>query len=355
MKKLRWGILSTANIARRNWRSIRDSGTNVVTAVASRDLERSRKFIAECQQAAPAPTAPTPLGSYEALLASPDVDAVYIPLPTGLRKEWVLRVAAAGKHVLCEKPCGLSLTDVREMTDACQKHGVQFMDGVMFMHNPRMARMREFLDDGKSIGPIRRMMSGFSFGTDERFFDANIRVHAELEPMGCLGDLGWYSIRYALWAMNWQLPREVTGKTLTARGNKLSPGAAPTDFSGELIFPDGSSMGFYSSFRAQYQNWVHVGGATGWMRLDDFVHPASIHEPSFLVNDQEERIKLCDCVGAHSDSQVPAQDSQMLRNFAAQVESGKLNTDWPMWSLKTQQVVDACFQSANNGSRPVTL
>jgi predicted dehydrogenase len=355
MNKLRWGILSTAAIARENWRAIRDSGDSVVTAVASRDAMRSRKFIDDCQREAPAATTPAALGSYEALLASREVDAVYIPLPTGLRKEWVLRAAAAGKHVLCEKPCGLSVADVREMTEACQKNRVQFMDGVMFMHNPRLPRLRELLDDGKTIGPIRRIMSVFSFGNDEAFFDANIRVHSALEPTGCLGDLGWYCIRFALWAMNWTLPREVTSKILSVRANRLSPSAVPADFSGELIFDGAQSLGFYCSFRAQMQNWVHVGGASGYLRLPDFVFPASIHEPSFEVNGAVERVKGCDCAFQHTDSRAPAQDSQMFHNFAHQVASGKLNDDWPMWALKTQQVMDACHDSALHSSRAVFL
>jgi predicted dehydrogenase len=355
MNKLRWGILSTAAIARQNWRAIRDSGNSVVTAVASRDAARSRKFIDDCQREAPAETSPAALGSYEALIASKEVDAVYIPLPTGLRKEWVLRAAAAGKHVLCEKPCGLSLTDVRDMTEACQKNRVQFMDGVMFMHNPRLSRLRELLDDAKTIGPIRRIMSVFSFATDEAFFDANIRFHSALEPAGCLGDLGWYCIRFALWAMHWRLPREVTGRILSRCANRLSPSAVPADFSGELIFADGPSLGFYCSFRAQNQNWVQVGGATGYLRVADFVHPASVHEPCFEVNGAEERVKCCDCASHHTDSRAPAQDSQMFRNFAHQVASGKLNGDWPMWALKTQHVLDVCHESALRGGHPVFL
>ncbi len=355
MTKLRWGILSTAGIARKNWRAIRDSGNSIVTAVASRDAARSLKFIQDCQRENPAETSPVVLGNYEALIGSPNVDAVYIPLPTGLRKEWLLRAAAAGKHVLCEKPCGLSLADVREMTDACRKNHVQFMDGVMFMHNPRLARLREILDDGRSVGPIRRIMSSFTFGTAEEFFGANIRVHSELEPTGCLGDLGWYCLRFSLWAMNWQLPREVTGRILSQRGNRLSPAAAPTDFSGELVFDDGASAGFYCSFRAELQNWAHVGGAKGYLRVPDFVHPLNIHEPAFEVNKAEQHMRCCDCGAQHSDSRVMAQDSQMFRNFANQVAGGKLNEDWPMWALKTQQVMDACFESARNGGRAVGL
>ena len=215
MKKLRFGFLSAANIGRKNWKAIFNSGNCVVTAVASRDLERSRQFIAECQRETPFENPPAPLGSYEELIASKNVDAIYFPLPTGLRKEWVLRAAAAGKHVICEKPCAVSAADLEEMISACRKNRVQFMDGVMFMHNPRLARVREVLDDGKSVGPIRRISSAFSFYPGEDFFRDNIRVDGRLEPTGCLGDLGWYCIRFALWTMNWQLPRTVTGRILS--------------------------------------------------------------------------------------------------------------------------------------------
>jgi len=97
MNKLRFGILSTANIGRQNWKAIFNSGNAIVTAVASRDAVRSREFIRKCQREFPFAAEPAALGSYEKLIASKDVDAVYIPLPTGLRKEWVLRAAAAGK------------------------------------------------------------------------------------------------------------------------------------------------------------------------------------------------------------------------------------------------------------------
>src|SRR5258708_6778395 len=142
---LRWGILGTANIARKNWKAIFHSGNCVLTAVASRDPERSREFVAQCQAEAPFEAVPAAFGSYEELLASNKVDALYIPLPTGLRKDWVVRAARAGKHVLCEKPCAASVTDLQEMLAACRMHGVQFMDGVMFMHSRRLERIRETL------------------------------------------------------------------------------------------------------------------------------------------------------------------------------------------------------------------
>src|ERR1044071_2308092 len=92
-KMIRWGILSTANIARKNWKAIRNSGNSTVVAVASRDGERVRKFISECQSDEPMEVEPKALSSYEHLLGMKEVDAVYIPLPTGLRKEWVVRAA----------------------------------------------------------------------------------------------------------------------------------------------------------------------------------------------------------------------------------------------------------------------
>src|SRR5262249_12787788 len=137
MNKLRIGFLSTAGIGKKNWKAVHSSGNAIVSAVASRDLKASQAFIHQCQAEAPFPTVPEALGSYEELLHSKSVDAVYIPLPTGLRKEYVLRAAAAGKHVICEKPCANNAAELSEMLAACQKRSVQFMDGVMFMHNPR--------------------------------------------------------------------------------------------------------------------------------------------------------------------------------------------------------------------------
>jgi len=83
-------------------------------------------------------------------------------LPTGLRQEWVLRAAQAGKHVVCEKPCATSVADLQEMVEACRLHGVQFMDGVMFMHSQRLPLLRKVLDDGQNVGEVRRITSAFT-------------------------------------------------------------------------------------------------------------------------------------------------------------------------------------------------
>ena len=353
MKKLRFGILSTANIGRQNWKAIFNSGNAIVTAVASRDPERSREYIRNCQREFPFATEPVALGSYEELLASKDVDAVYIPLPTGVRKEWVLRAAAAGKHIVCEKPCGVSFADVREMAGACRKNRVQFMDGVMFMHNPRLQRIREVLDDGERVGPVRRISSAFSFLGTGGFSNDNIRVDGRLEPTGCLGDLGWYCIRFTLWALKWQLPHTVTGRMLSQSEPAGGRVPAPTEFSAELFFDDGVSAGFYSSFLAAVQQWVFVSGRDGWLRVPDFVHPFNSREPAFEVNRTEIHVREAGAVQAQTPipesaelGHATAQNTVMFRNFANQVFSGKLNEEWPMWALLTQQVLDACYESA---------
>lgn len=354
MSKLRFGILSTANIGRKNWKAIFNSGNAMVTAVASRDLKRARKFVNECQAEAPFELKPSALASYEELIASENVDAVYIPLPTGLRKQWVIRAAQAGKHVLCEKPCAVNSADLEEMIAACRKHRVQFLDGVMFMHSPRLTRVREILDDGKSVGEIRRISSVFSFYSGGNFFSDNIRVDGALEPAGCLGDLGWYCIRFALWTMNWKMPRSVTGRILSPLPGSKNRRSAPTEFSAELIFDDNVSAGFYCSFRASFQEWIHVSGQKGWLRLPDFVHPFDSYRPAFEVNRSEVRVgngpKCPAGVDPMEQGHPTAQDTRMVRNFANQIVSGKLNAEWPMWALATQKVVDACFEAAKRGT-----
>jgi predicted dehydrogenase len=302
-----------------------------------------------------------PLGSYEELIASKNVDAVYVPLPTGLRKEWVLRAAAAGKHVICEKPCAVSTADLQEMISACRKNRVQFMDGVMFMHSPRLNRIREVLDDGKSVGPLRRISSAFSFLGTGDFFHDNIRMDGRLEPSGCLGDLGWYCLRFALWTMNWQLPHTVTGRILSQSTAVSGSLPTPTELSAELFFDGGVSAGFYCSFLAPLQQWVSVSGQKGWLRLPDFVHPFDSYEPAFELNQSEVRVpeagggKVPSGADRTAGSHPTAQDTRMFRNFANQVFSGKLNDDWPMWALKTQQVMDACFESAQETGKPIKL
>lgn len=364
-QQCRWGILGAANIARKNWRSIRNAGNACVTAVASRDRQRAAQFIDECQSDFAFPTVPHACRDYAMLLDRDDIDAVYVPLPTGLRKEWVIRAADAGKHVMCEKPCAVNAADLREMLAACRRNNVQFMDGVMFMHSRRLDALRAVLDDGESVGSIRRITSQFSFLAPEEFIRGNIRVSSELEPAGCLGDLGWYNIRFALWTMKYQLPRRAVGRLLSKHGRADSPQPVPTEFSGELLYDGGVSAGFYCSFLARHQQWSNISGNRGQVTLQDFVLPVYGNESAFTVEQAQfsglgtvfnmESHPRRVAVAEYSNSHPNAQETNLFRNFSALVLSGKPDPVWGDIALKTQQVLDACLESSLNGSQPVPL
>ncbi|MFO1512663.1 MAG: Gfo/Idh/MocA family oxidoreductase [Verrucomicrobiota bacterium] len=357
MNRLRWGILGAARIARKNWRAIRHSGNAEVTAVASRDLNRARSFVAECQRFEPFERSPDVFDSYEKLILSPNVDAVYIPLPTALRREWVIRAAKAGKHVLVEKPCAVSVAELEDMLAACAKYRVQFMDGVMFMHNRRLEQLRQVLDDGTSVGPLRRITAHFSFLGAEEFFKKNIRADSRLEPLGCLGDLGWYGIRLALWAMKWQLPLEVSGRIIS-QTESLDEPTVPTAFSGELIFADGASADFHCSFLAEHHQWANLTGTKGYVRLPDFVLPFSGSGLAFEVNQIKASVEGCDWRLQHGvrsfafaesgDNPATCQETNMFRNFSKQVLSRHLNDEWPRAAMLTQKVVIACLEAASS-------
>jgi len=362
---VRWGILSTAEIARKNWKAIFNSGNGVISAVASRDETRSRQFVEACQSEAPFEQIPEALGSYEALLASKDIDAVYILLPTGVREEWVIRAAEAGKHIVCEKPCARTVAGLRRMLEVCRQHRVQFLDGVMFMHSRRLDRIRAVLDEDKSLGQVKRVSSAFSFRAPPDFFADNIRSHSELEPFGCLGDLGWYCIRFALWTMKFQLPRLVSGRLLAQQGRKDSPTPVPTEFTGELFFDGGVSAGFYCSFITELQQWVHMSGTKGSLRIPDFVLPGHGTEVGFDVSNPVYRVVGCDfdmdpavrrlTVAEHSHGHPSSQETNLFRNFANQILSGRLNETWPQMALLTQQVMEACLISAQADAKMVEV
>jgi predicted dehydrogenase len=347
---LRIGVLGAAGILRKkNWQAIQSSGNAVIAALATRDLARTREFIAERQAAAPFAKPPLAHASYEALLADKSIEAIYLPLPTVLRKEWVIRAADAGKHVIAEKPCAVSAADLREMQSACRRNRVQFMDGVMFQHNPRLPKLRAILDDSVRIGPLRRITSVFSFLGTGDFHERNIRVQQSLEPFGCLGDLGWYPLRFALWVMHWKLPRAVTGRILAC-----DAGAAPKDFSGELFFDDGVSASFHCSFHALNQQWTNVSGANGAVRVPDFVLPKSDIPIAWEVNDMPV-FKRDTSIYLGTETTPESQETRMFRNFVDQVRSGSMNEEWFESALKTQQVMDACMASARAGSAVVEV
>jgi predicted dehydrogenase len=223
------------------------------------------------------------------------------------------------------------------------------MDGVMFMHNPRLEKLRALIDDPERVGALQRISTVFSFLGTGDFHERNIRVNQSLEPLGCLGDLGWYPLRFALWVMRWQLPLRVTGRILAS-----DAGAAPKDFSGELFFDGGASAGFHCSFLAANQQWAHVSGANGSVRVPDFVLPKSEVPVAWEINDAPV-FKRDLGLYLGTDTTPESQEALMFRNFASQVRLGVLNEEWFESALKTQQVADACMESARAGGIPVMV
>lgn len=363
--RLRWGILGTANVARKNWRALQLAGNTTVTAVASRDVERARRFVDECQAEVPFPVPPSAFGSYAELIASPEVDAVYCPLPTGLRKEWVLRAAAAGKHVICEKPCAPSAADLREMLDACRRHGVQFMDGVMFVHSRRTARLLEVVNDGTSIGEVRRIATQFTFRAPDDFAAVNIRGQAHLEPQGCVGDLGWYCIRLSLVVLGGRTPDFVTARCLNRIAGPDGRSSVPAELSAELHYPGGVTSSFYCSFLAGLQQWASISGTLGHLHIADYILPHVGDELGFEVGQPEFHVNGCEfrmepnlrrySVPERSHGGEVAPETNLFRNFSARVLSGELDLAWPEIALRTQQVLDACMTSAERNGAPVEV
>jgi predicted dehydrogenase len=179
---MRWGILSTANISRKLLAGARDAGVDVV-AVGSRDLERGRAFAAELG-------IPQVFGSYEELLASDEVDAIYNPLPNSLHVPWSIRALDEGKHVLCEKPLSRHVDDVERAFDAAEAAGRVLMEAFMWRFHPQTARVVELVREG-AIGRLRHINARFGFNLDPA--SGNVRWDDALEG-GALMDVGCYCV-----------------------------------------------------------------------------------------------------------------------------------------------------------------
>lgn len=318
---------------------MRDSGAATLVAIASRDRAKAGAFIDKLQVESPWPEKPEALGSYEEMLGREDIDAVYIPLPTGLRKEWLMKAAAAGKHVLSEKPCAVSAEDLREIIDCCEKNGVMFMDGVHFMHDPRFGRISGLLADGETIGAVKRVSSAFTFRAAEDFTATDIRGKTALEPTGCLGDLGWYCLRASLWAMDWKLPVRVSARVLESVGHADGTETIMA-FSGELDFPNGGTADFYCSFLSPLQKWLRISGSAGNLHVPDFVRPLQEFDIEWELNHVGE---------PRTESRGMNSEPQMYKTFAAAAHADTPDRKWAEYALKTQMVLDACVRAAESG------
>ncbi len=184
MRKVRWGVLSTAAIGTEKVLPAMQRGTYCdITAIASRSLATARAAAARLG-------IPKAYGSYEELLADPDIDAIYNPLPNHLHVPWSIKALQAGKHVLCEKPIALMAAEAQELADVAKQHPrLKVMEAFMYRHHPQWVRARELVAGG-GIGELKTIQSFFSYYNDD---PANIRNRAEVGGGGLL-DIGCYNI-----------------------------------------------------------------------------------------------------------------------------------------------------------------
>ena len=252
MDAVRWGIISTADINRKVIPGAQASPKVDLIAVASRDQARAEAYAREWE-------IERAHGSYEALLADPDVEAVYISLPNTLHCEWSIRAVEAGKHVLCEKPLTRHPDEAAAAFDAADKAGRILSEAFMYRHNPQTRRLRALVDEG-AIGEPRLVRSVFSYSLYDR---GNIRLQTEVEG-GALMDVGCYCVSGS---------RLVGGEPLSVFGQAWY-GETGTDwvFTGSMRFPGDVLATFDCGTALPERDELEVIGSGGSLFLDDPWH-----------------------------------------------------------------------------------
>jgi D-xylose 1-dehydrogenase (NADP+, D-xylono-1,5-lactone-forming) len=252
MEAVRWGVVSTADINRKLLAGAAESTDVEVVAVGSRDLDRARTF-------ADRHGIPRAYGSYDELLADPDVEAVYIPLPNTLHCEWSIRAVEAGKHVLCEKPMSRHLVDVESAFDAAEHAGRHLSEAFMYRHHPQTERLVELLRDGV-IGELRVIRSAFSYAL---FDEENIRLRTDVEG-GALMDVGCYCVSGSRLLAG--EPEAVFGRAV------IGPTGTDWVFTGSMRFPNGVQALFDCGTSLSNRDELEAIGTEGSLFLDDPWH-----------------------------------------------------------------------------------
>ena len=270
-RKLGWGVLSTSNIGRIAVNpAIHASDNGELLAVASRDEVRARAFAEKAG-------IPLHYGSYEALLEDDRVEAVYNPLPNSLHKEWTIRAAEKGKHILCEKPLALNAAECREMDAAAAANGVKLMEAFMYRFHPRTERVLEMVREGV-VGDLRQIRSTFTFLLTR---PENIRWDPELGG-GALMDVGCYCVNVS---------RTIAGREpveVRAMANFRTPGV-DEQMAGTLRFEDGLLAHFDCALTMERTEAYQIHGTDGHLRVQKAFLPgtdAAIIEQFDLENER---------------------------------------------------------------------
>jgi D-xylose 1-dehydrogenase (NADP+, D-xylono-1,5-lactone-forming) len=252
LRAVKWGIISTADINRKLIPGAKESPKVDLVAVASRDQARADVYANEWE-------IERAYGSYDALLADPDIEAVYISLPNTMHCEWSIRALEAGKHVLCEKPLSRHPDEVDAAFDAAERTGRLLSEAFMYRHNPQTKKLRSLVDEG-AIGELRLVRSAFSYTL---YDEDNIRLRTDVEG-GSLMDVGCYCVSGS---------RLLGGEPETAYGQAwFGPSGTDWVFGGTLRFPGNVIALFHCGTAMPERDELEAVGSEGSLFLDDPWH-----------------------------------------------------------------------------------
>ncbi len=325
-ERVRWGILSTANIGiKRFIPGVARSSNGIVAAIASRDAARAAEVAARL-------SIPTAYGSYDQLLADPAIDAIYNPLPNSLHAEWTLKAAAAGKPVLCEKPLAVDSAQAQAMIDGCRRHGVLLMEAFMYRFHPQHARVRELIAGG-AIGDLRFVRSAFTFML-EPFPPANVRLQRNLAG-GALMDVGCYTVNAA------RMLFAEEPQWASAQWDFRAEFGVEVSLAGILGFSDGRTAIFDCGFRAAGAGSYSAVGTTGQIDVPwAFVPDPADETVVRIVNRAEARVE-----------RIPGVDQYALEaeEFADALLAARPLRIPPDDAVRTLRAIEALHRSAAAG------
>ena len=320
---LRWGIVGTGGIANSMAGMIKIADAAEIGAVSSRRMEAAREFANEHN-------VPNAFDSWQDMIDSDGVDAIYVATPTSVREEICIAAAKGGKHVLGEKPFA-SLPSVKRITQACRDNGVAFMDGTHFVHHPRTADIKQNRAD--RLGNVWSVASAFQFNLEDR---GNIRFNPELEPMGAIGDAGWYNMRAAVE----YLPPDVVLDTVSAHLRRDPETGAAISGTGVLDFTDGSTSTWNCGFDSGGVVMdLRITGTRGVINIDDFLSQNRDGSADFLY-------RTGGWGGSAEEISIPSDKpgaALMFEAMAAAAADPSLREQWMAATERTQALLDSVW------------
>ncbi len=263
-RPLRLGVLGAANIARAFTSGVASSQAVTVAAVASRDAGKAERFAQECG-------IPRFHGSYDALLADPEIDAIYNPLPNSLHAEWSIRALEAGKHVLCEKPLAMNAAEARAMFAAARQAGRHLVEAYPYRAQAQTLKLSALLKEG-AIGKVQLIRSSFGVAFSD---PANIRLKPEVGG-GSLLDVGSYAVSLALLVAGERPDRVSAVARWSETGVDMSVAAT-------LEFPGGALAQVSSSFATAYHRHALISGDRGTIETTYLNHPPAGGPPILTI------------------------------------------------------------------------